>query len=143
MSHSHHVEPDYGTGKKTLSIYIIGLVLCVVLTLIPFLVVYAYKLPVNSTSWISHLFSGREQWSETFITWVIAISAFLQFIVQVASFLRLNTGTQQGRVNIYSFIFAIIILVVLVGGTMWIMYTLHGRMMSGAMMRHAMQIVPK
>ena len=38
MSNIHHqtIESDYGTGKKSLKIYLIGFFLCVVLTLIPF-----------------------------------------------------------------------------------------------------------
>jgi heme/copper-type cytochrome/quinol oxidase subunit 4 len=29
----HDAQPDYGTGQKTLGVYTVGLILCVILTL--------------------------------------------------------------------------------------------------------------
>ena len=140
MSHDHLAEPDYGTGKKTLKIYIIGLLLCVVLTLIPFIAVFVHSAPSPFTkdfAWLINLFPGKDNWSVNFIYALIFICAIVQFVVQVVCFLRLNTETAQGKSNIYSFVFTLLIVFVLVGGTMWIMYTLHGRMMgSGGNMTH-------
>tara|TARA_B100000989_G_scaffold290850_1_gene264507 strand:+ start:9378 stop:9698 length:321 start_codon:yes stop_codon:yes gene_type:complete len=105
------MQPDYGTGEKKLSVYIFGLFLCVVLTLIPF---GAVMYPDLSDA-------------KTFI--VIMVSATLQFLVQVVCFLRLNYSTEQAKMNVMSFILSIFILFVVVAGSLWIMYTLNYRMM--------------
>ncbi len=107
----HHVEPDYGTGKKTLGIYTFGIFLCVVLTLIPFSVVM-YSMFSKATNFA-----------------IIYTAAILQLFVQVFCFLRLNSDTEQGKINLMSFIFTIIILLVIVGGSLWIMWNLNYRMM--------------
>lgn len=109
IAHGH--EPDYGTGKKTLAVYVTGLVLCIILTLIPFAAVMSGKL--------SH--------SMTYA--ILLISALAQFFVQVICFLRLNTATQQGMINVLSFVFAIVVLMVVVGGSLWIMWHLNYNMM--------------
>jgi cytochrome o ubiquinol oxidase subunit IV len=128
----HHVEPEYGTGKKTLKIYIIGLLLCVVLTLIPFAAVYVHVTPGANHLWFAKFLPGHQHWTNTFIYVLITISALLQFFVQVLCFLRLSRETHQGRVNIMAFVFTIMVVFILIGGTMWIMFTLKDRMM-GAM----------
>ena len=111
MSHENHSPIDYGTGRKKLSVYLIGIVLCVVLTLIPFYLVMHSPLAQGST--------------------LIAIYglAVLQFIVQVICFLRLNAKTPQAQTNLMAFWFAIVILVVVIGGSLWIMWNLNYRMM--------------
>jgi len=111
MSHAHHVEPDYGTGKKSLGVYTLGIFLCVVLTLIPFSVI------------MYDMFSRAANFA------IIYTAAILQLIVQVVCFLRLNFETEQSKVNLLSFIFTIVILFVIVGGSLWIMWNLDYRMM--------------
>ena len=110
MSEGHSFEPDYGTGTKKLSMYLIGFSLCVILTLIPFTVV---------------LYNGFLRWQNLLILFLAAI---LQFIVQVIFFLRLNTKTEQSRINVMAFIFSILILFVIVAGSLWIMWSLHYNM---------------
>lgn len=106
-----HAEPNYGVGDKSLIIYIIGFVLCILLTLIPFAtVMYA--------SWSLGIKMG-----------ILLVSAIAQFFVQVICFLRLNVQTLQGKMNVMSFIFAIIVLFVVVGGSVWIMWNLNYNMM--------------
>lgn len=109
--HAVATEPDLGTGKKKFSIYVTGILLCVLLTIIPFWTVM----------------SGEFSRAMTFT--IIFTSAVLQFLVQVICFLRLNTKTEQGVMNILSFIFAIVVLVVVVGGSLWIMMNLNYNMM--------------
>ena len=103
--------PDYGTGKKTLKVYIVGIVLCVILTLIPFGAV---------------MYPGI---SDAGTLAIVFVSAFLQFLVQVLCFLRLNYTTEQAKMNTMSFIFAIVILFVVIAGSLWIMWSLGYRMM--------------
>ena len=105
-------EQTYGTGKKKLSIYIAGMILCIILTLISFFAVM------------------HTAFSATSMLVIIFISALLQFIVQVICFLRLNAKNEQSRMNLMVFIFTLFILFVLIGGSLWIMWSLHYRMMS-------------
>ena len=111
MSDHHALEPDYGTGKKNLSIYVVGLVLCIILTLIPFSVV-EYKLLSKGMTLL-----------------VLAVAAIAQFLVQVICFLRLSVATEQGKINVLSFIFSIVVVLVIVGGSIWIMVNLNYNMM--------------
>lgn len=103
MSDSHIVEPDYGTADKTLKLYLLGIAQCIILTLIPFYVV------------MNHLYSRMTTFG------IIAVCAIAQFIVQAIFFLRLNSKTIQSKMNVMTFIFCIIVLLVVVMGSIWIM----------------------
>jgi cytochrome o ubiquinol oxidase operon protein cyoD len=104
-------EERFGTGKKKLSIYITGMFLCVILTLIPFAIVD------------KHLLGPEAAFA------VMLVAAIVQFVVQVICFLRLNTSTPQSMMNLMSLIFTIVVLFVLVAGSLWIMWSLHENMM--------------
>ncbi len=107
----HGSEPDFGTGKKSFKTYLTGIILCIVLTLIPFGIVM----------------HGKMARAAAFVT--IMICALVQFFVQVTCFLRLNSNSEQGKLNIMAFLFTVVILVVLVGGSLWIMSNLNYNMM--------------
>jgi cytochrome o ubiquinol oxidase operon protein cyoD len=109
----HHKagQPDYGTGKKNLGIYLTGLIICSILTLAAFGTVMANAL----TKW------------QTFA--IIYSAACIQFLVQIVCFLRLNTQTEQGRINVMSFIFTGVILGSIVVGSIWIMWNCNFNMM--------------
>ncbi len=111
MSNINASYPDYGTGSKRFSVYLVGIILCVFLTLVPFYLVMSSVLSPANT--------------------MLAIYAFaiIQFCVQVICFLRLNAKTEQARTNILAFLFTFIILVVVIGGSLWIMWNLNYRMM--------------
>ena len=109
--HAQNNLTDFGTGQKTLSIYLIGLIACVILTLISFGAVMAQVFPKNIT----------------FV--IIFLSAIIQFLVQVIFFLRLNTQTEHGKLNVMSFVFTGVILFCLVFGTLWIMSDLNYNLM--------------
>lgn len=108
----HTEEIDYGTGQKKLNIYVAGLIACVILTLLSFWVVMAEPLAKMQT------------------VAVIFISAIIQFIVQLVCFIRLNTQTEQSRMNVISLIFTIVILTSIVAGSLWIMFDLNYFMMN-------------
>ncbi len=110
-SENNHLEADFGIRKKTLRVYVSGFFLCVILTLIPFMTV------------IDHTASKK------ILLTVILLSAIAQFLVQVVCFLRLNNQTEQGRTNVLSFIFTGIVLLVIIGGSVWIMTSLNYFMM--------------
>lgn len=102
---------DYGTHNKTFSVYAVGFVLCIILTLIPFYVVIEQTL------------------SKTAMLEVLLLSAVLQFLVQVICFLRFHGKTEQGLLNIYTLIFTGVVCVVILGGSLWIMSNLNYFMM--------------
>ena len=109
MDHKH--SSDYGTGKKTFGIYLTGIILCVLLTIIPFWGIMHKKIPAG---WY-------------FFT--IYSCAILQLLVQVKCFLRMNTATEQSKTNMMTFLFTLLILLVIIGGSMWIMVNLNYNMM--------------
>ena len=98
---------DYGMQSKSFSVYFSGFLLCIILTLIPF---YAVMHKVTSKPYL----------------WVILfVTAFIQFLVQVVCFLRLKSSTNQGMINILSFLFTGIVTFIVVGGSIWIMANLN------------------
>lgn len=110
MSEQTH-EIVSGTGKKKFSMYLIGILLCLILTLIPFATVM-YSTLANTT-----------------VLPIIFSAAILQFLVQIIFFLRLNISNEAGKMNVMAFIFSLIILATIVGGSLWIMWSLHYNMM--------------
>ena len=106
MHHDEVSQPDYGTGQKRLGIYIAGVISCVILTLISFWAVMS---------------SQYARW-EVFT--IIYASACVQFFVQLVCFLRLNTQTEQGRINVISIVFTGVILTSIIIGSLWIMWNL-------------------
>lgn len=109
MAHTE-ITPDYGTAEKTLSIYTTGIIACILLTIIPFVAVMK-----------SEFFNG-------YVVPIVFISAVVQFLVQVKCFLRLNYTTEQAKLNVLSFVFCLVLLLIVVIGSLWIMYNLNYNM---------------
>lgn len=106
MSHQHEISMEHGAGKKTLASYVVGFLLCVLLTFIAFGLVKTHVL-ADSSLYIA-----------------LAVLAIVQLFVQTVCFLRLNTS-KDGQWNSLPFLFVILIIAVFVGGTLWIMYNLN------------------
>ncbi|MEX3008812.1 cytochrome o ubiquinol oxidase subunit IV [Hoeflea sp. TYP-13] len=104
MEKSHH------TDTHTHRAYLTGFVLALILTVIPFALVWTGALPVLTT------------------LVVIAVAAVVQMLVHMYYFLHLNLKTTP-RENLLALAFAIVLIFILVGGTLWIMFDLHYRMM--------------
>ena len=101
---------DTGGREATLRSYLTGFALALVLTAIPFgLVVTGGGLPR------SLIVSG------------IILAAIAQVLVHLYYFLHLN-GTAGERWNLLVILFTTQILVILAGGTVWIMVNLHRHM---------------
>ena len=100
----------YGMGLKTLKSYIIGLILSLLFTFTAFFIV------------------GNHSFSTETLYIVLAVLALFQLIAQVVFFLRM-TMNPEGRWNSMPFLFTILIVAVLVGGSLWIMYNLNYNMM--------------
>lgn len=107
--HTHEID-SYGTSKKTLSAYVSGLLLCILLTLAAFALV------------------EKRLFTDTYLYISLATLAIVQLFVQVVCFLRLNANP-EGRWNLMPFLVAILLIAILVGGTLWIMYNLNYYMM--------------
>lgn len=107
MSHHDVVQPDFGTGQKKLGMYLMGVISCTILTIVAFWAVM----------------SGQFSKLETFT--IIFVAACIQFLLQVICFLRLTTETEQGKTNVLSFVFTIVILVCVIVGSLWIMWNLN------------------
>lgn len=90
--------------------YVIGFATSVILTLAAFTLVAAGTLPVSS------------------IMILIVLLAVVQLIVQLIFFLHIGSG-KDARWKLATFAFAVIIIVILVGGSVWIMSTLNYNMM--------------
>lgn len=111
MDEHQTIQPDYGMGQKNLIVYVIGFIICSILTLLSF---YA-------------VMSGNFARWQAFT--IIYSSACIQFIVQIICFIRLNTKTEQGRTNVMSLLFTGVILFSIVVGSLWIMWSLNYSMM--------------
>lgn len=111
MSEHHgELETTDGLGRKSLKTYLIGFVLCLVLTFIAFAIV------------------GKDSLSNELLYVTVSALAILQLIVQVVCFLRLN-ASEGARWNLISFLFTALIIFVIVGGSLWIMWNLNYNMM--------------
>lgn len=112
QAHAHgdvsHGQSDHGSKKS----YIIGFVLSVILTVIPFGLV------------MGDMMSG------TSAIWMIAIFAAAQIFVQVYFFLHVDFSPEQ-RNTLYSFLFTVFVVAIVMVGSLWIMHNANENMMPG------------
>ena len=99
-----------GISRGSLQSYLTGFVLSLILTAIPFALVMRGAL--SSSAAMACIFSA----------------GLVQILVHLHYFLHLNTSS-AARWNVLAMIFTILIMILFVGGTLWIMYTLNYRMM--------------
>lgn len=96
-------------SSPTIRSYVIGFVLAVVLSAIPFWLVATHALPPQRTLLI------------------IGVAAVLQVLVHLHFFLHLNFTTTPME-NLLALVFTGILIFIMVGGSFWIMFDLHSRM---------------
>lgn len=100
---------------RSLTTYVTGLVLSLGLTLLPLLIIW-----LHGSS--RHTFLSHETLYVSF-----ALFAVLQLLVQLYFFLHLGEESRP-RWNLMALCFALLIVSIVVGGTLWIMYNLsHGQ----------------
>lgn len=109
MAHHNEFTGHYGSGKKTLQSCMVGFILSLALTVAAFWLV-GYRVVSNENLYIS-----------------LAALALAQLIVQVFYFIRLDLSKEE-RWNLMAFLFAVVIIAVLVAGSLWIMYNLNYNM---------------
>jgi cytochrome o ubiquinol oxidase subunit IV len=108
MSKTHN--ENKGFGKINLTTYLTGFILAIVLTLISFGLVIITDVP--------------RQWAAL----GIIVAAVLQMLVHLHYFLHLDRSSSV-RWNVVAIAFTVFMLIIFVGGTIWVMYTLNSRMM--------------
>lgn len=112
--HALDIDVDTGASYGTYRSYVVGFVLSIVFTLFSFYTV-AYGAQPSETRYI-----------------VVGLLALAQFITQAVFFLHLNRRSNASW-NLISFLFVVVMTVVLVIGTMWIMFNLYEKMGMNAM----------
>ena len=115
MSAKYHLGSDQtGWAQKSIQSYILGFVLCLILTIVSFKLVHANVINKNT------------------IFILLACFAIAQLFIQSICFLGLKSDT-NGQWNLLPFLFTLLIIFFLVGGSLWIMYNLNELMMTGPM----------
>ena len=108
----HHGHGEHEGAHGTLGSYVIGFVLSVILTVIPFWLV------MNGTL------------DNTTTTVVILALAVVQIIVHMVYFLHMN-GRAEGGWSMLAMIFTIVVVVIMFSGSLWVMYHMNHNMMPG------------
>ena len=112
--HDHHDHDDHA-DHGSLKSYAIGFVLSVILTAIPFWLVMGKVFDKSS------------------ITAAILLGfAAVQIVVHMIYFLHMNTKSEGGW-NMLALIFTIVLVVIVLSGSIWVMYHLNHNMMPGMM----------
>ncbi|MGL9769245.1 MAG: cytochrome o ubiquinol oxidase subunit IV [Sodalis sp. (in: enterobacteria)] len=109
MSHTSIVEYS-GVNQGSYKAYLIGFILSIILTVIPFGVVM----------------EGSA--SKNMLITVLVICAVMQIIVHLVYFLHLSTSSDQ-QWYLIAFVFAVMIITIVVGGSLWIMWHLNHNLM--------------
>ncbi|MBB3954778.1 cytochrome o ubiquinol oxidase subunit IV [Novosphingobium sediminicola] len=107
-SHGHGHEPAFHATTKD---YVIGFVLSVILTAIPFWLVMSGAIADKSTTAI-----------------VITAFAAVQVVVHMVYFLHMN-GKIEGGWNLMAALFTILLVAIILSGTLWVMFHLNANMM--------------
>lgn len=105
MSHDHG-SAGHGTTKQ----YVVGFILSIILTIIPFYMVM----------------SG--DFSKSVNILVISVTALAQVLIQLIFFLHMN-GSEEKKWDVISFLYTILTVIILLVGSVWIMNYLHFNMM--------------
>ncbi|MDN5274645.1 MAG: cytochrome o ubiquinol oxidase subunit [Candidatus Saccharibacteria bacterium] len=111
MTNQHHsTQPKTKVAHSGIWSYVIGFVLAVTLTLLAYVIV------------VNHLATGF-----TLLATLLGLAA-VQLLVQLVFFLHLGRD-KNSRWNVASFYFMLLVLVIFVGGSLWIMSNLNYNMM--------------
>lgn len=113
-AHGHHGHDEHA-NHGSLKSYAIGFVLSVILTAIPFWLVMGKVIEKSSTTAI-----------------VILGFAAVQVVVHMIYFLHMNTKVEGGW-SMLAMVFTIVVVVIMLAGSIWVMYHLNHNMMPGMM----------
>lgn len=107
----HHDHHDEGHGDITFRGYMTGFILSVILTVIPF--------------W---LVMGNVLESSGMTALVILLIGAVQMVVHMVYFLHMSPSAEGGW-NMLALIFTIIVVVIVLAGSLWVMFHLDANMM--------------
>ncbi|MGK0410129.1 MAG: cytochrome o ubiquinol oxidase operon protein cyoD [Shewanella psychromarinicola] len=109
MSHAHssHTEGDFAASVKS---YIVGFVLSVILTAISFWSVMT------------------QHFNHATTLWIVVVMAIVQIVVHLKYFLHLDFS-KEGKLNTFSFLFTALIIIMVVGLSVWIITAANELMM--------------
>ncbi|GAA0510353.1 cytochrome o ubiquinol oxidase subunit IV [Tatumella terrea] len=105
-----HTVNEHGASHGSLKSYITGFILSIILTGIPF--------------WM--VMEGSAEKSTTLV--VVVLCAVVQVIVHLVCFLHLDRKSEGGW-NLVAIVFSAIIILIVVVGSLWIMWNLNYNMM--------------
>ncbi|RWE42741.1 MAG: cytochrome o ubiquinol oxidase subunit IV [Mesorhizobium sp.] len=123
-AHDHAEEHGHahgGAAHGSFRNYLIGFVLSVILTAIPFWLVMSGVIDNKQATAI-----------------VIMAFAVVQIVVHMVFFLHMNTASEGGW-SMLALIFTLILVVIVLTGSLWVMYHLNANMMPGL---HDMREMP-
>ena len=112
MANDVRFDVDTGESYGTVKSYMIGFALSIALTLGAFYIVAYHALPSLQ------------------LYVVITLLAIAQLFVQLVFFMHLSKDS-KARWNVVSFVFSLVVVLILVLGTLWIMYNLYENMGMG------------
>lgn len=110
MDHAHAHTSHAGESHGSMKGYLIGFVLAVILTVVPFYMVMA----------------GGYSAQTTVVT--VVVLAVIQMLVHLVYFLHMDSSSEQ-RWNVFAFVFTAVIIGIVAGGTLWVMYNMNVNMM--------------
>lgn len=124
--HGHGHDDDHdehgGASHSTFKGYMTGFVLAVILTVIPFWLVMGKVLPSSNMTGL-----------------VILGIAAVQIVVHMIYFLHMNTRSEGGW-SLLALAFTAVLLVIMLSGSIWVMYHLNTNMMPHTV--HEMKNMP-
>jgi cytochrome o ubiquinol oxidase subunit IV len=123
MSHATHTQDahghdDHGEAHGSRRTYVIGFLLSAVLTAIPFWMVMA---------------GGFDKQVTIFVAVALAV---VQILVHTFCFLHVNARAEGGW-QLMAYAFTAVLVLIVIAGSLWIMYHLHTNMMPVAEMNAA------
>jgi len=120
--HAHEEHEDHDGAHGSLKDYVIGFVLAVILTAIPFWLVMGNVLPTVQMTAVA----------------VMGL-AVIQVLVHMIYFLHMNARSEGGW-SLLALMFTLILVVITLSGSLWVMHNLNTHMMPAA--AHDMQQTP-
>ncbi|WP_424932997.1 cytochrome o ubiquinol oxidase subunit IV [Amaricoccus macauensis] len=108
---NEHAHDDHAGGHGSLRSYIIGFLLSVVLTVIPFWLVL-----------------GRPLESAEVAIFIIFALGAVQMVVHLHYFLHVSLKVDEGW-QVMALLFTVLLLAIVLAGSLWVMFHLHENMM--------------
>lgn len=121
--HGHHGHDDGGHGS--FKSYVTGFILAVILTAIPFWLVLGKVFDKSSTTGLVLLTLGA-----------------VQIVVHMIYFLHMSTRAEGGW-SMLALLFTVMVVVIMMSGSVWVMFHLNENMMPGMMTESTMETRPE